>query len=543
MIFQSLGKVALVMVLLSVPVLAVNAQAQQTKVDIVGFTRVGDTFPEAAYPMSPAERNLYLKIQQYFDDAYAAGSTADPFYRRDATRNKVRSVKISKSGNIMINLDPTFLPNSEFTDDDPFFSQLRSHAGNLLVSASGNRPTVIFVYGGKLGKLGTSGTVVQPRKKSAQRSPIGPAVADLVVINTGHGWTYFPVEKKWRWQRPIVTGLTQLNIIEDTLTPQFGNKLSNFLMNRSSATIQFTRAIGSEGAITNPATNKLWSQMATRYWLEYKLPTRTDIWQVTKPDDDPNLLEYNRDIRARPYYANDLLATGLVSLHTNAVSDPSVAATVSGTEVYYYSDSDNGIPPRPEDVKLADSVVCYMKEIFKWDSDSRISARKVETRTLNHGETRLAMMPTLLVEVGYHTNPDDAVLLKDATFQVKAMNGVEKGWRMYREGKPCTPFNLSFISDVSGTHNTAIPIPLKYVGYPRFAVKAELLGTNCPAAFDCTKQTINFATSIPSPLAANFTCKTASATPTTNLIVDVQLIDVDGIKTFIQRPQVKCIKP
>ena len=207
MSFRILLKMVFMTYFLAAPVLVLDAHAQQSKIDIVGFAKLGDTFLEAAYPMTPKEWNLYLKIQQYFDRVYAFGLTADPHFRRDATRYKVWSVKISKSANVMINLDPTFVPTIESEGDDPFFFSLRRHVENLLASGSGNRPTVIFVYGGKLRKLDTSGRLDQSRKKSAQRSRIESPSVDLVVINTGHGWTYYPDTKLWNWQRPVMDGL------------------------------------------------------------------------------------------------------------------------------------------------------------------------------------------------------------------------------------------------------------------------------------------------------------------------------------------------
>ena len=207
MTFKIRGKIVMMMCFLAAPVLAGNVQAQQSKVDIAGFARVGDTFPESAYPMTPPEWSLFLKIQQYFDDVYAAGSPANPFFRSDATRSKVWSVKISTSGNVMINLAPTFLPTIETEGDDPFFFNLRRYAENLVAAGSGNRPTVIFVHGGKARKLDTSGRLDQSRKASAQRSRIESPSVDLVVINTGHGWTYYPDTELWNWQRPVKNGL------------------------------------------------------------------------------------------------------------------------------------------------------------------------------------------------------------------------------------------------------------------------------------------------------------------------------------------------
>ena len=125
------------------------------------------------------------------------------------------------------------------------------------------------------------------------------------------------------------------------------------------------------------------------------------------------------------------------------------------------------------------------------------------------------------------------------------MRGVEKGWRLYTEGKPCTPFVMpGVIPGVTGAHNTAIPMPLPYAGYPQFPVKAEFRVYSACAAFDCfKKQIVTFNNPLPSPLPATFTCETANTTPTVTVDIEVQLIDADNVKTIIRKPYAKCVKP
>src|SRR3546814_10202652 len=75
----------------------------------------------------------------------------------------------------------------------------------------------------------------------------------------------------------------------------------------------------------------------------------------------------------------------------------------------------------------------------------------------NYGENNRARMPSVVLEVGFHTNSSDAAALKDPAFREAAMKGVEKGLRLKAEGKTCEPFKIASIPNVSGPHNTDIP--------------------------------------------------------------------------------------
>src|SRR3546814_1917069 len=89
-------------------------------------------------------------------------------------------------------------------------------------------------------------------------------------------------------------------------------------------------------------------------------------------------------------------------------------------------------------------------------------------------------MPSVVLEVGFHTNSSDAAALKDPAFREAAMKGVEKGLRLKAEGKTCEPFKIASIPNVSGPHNTDIPAEIHYKGYPQFPVEQKTENVGCP---------------------------------------------------------------
>src|SRR3546814_2149544 len=88
-------------------------------------------------------------------------------------------------------------------------------------------------------------------------------------------------------------------------------------------------------------------------------------------------------------------------------------------------------------------------------------------------------MPSVVLEVGFHTNSSDAAALKDPAFREAAMKGVEKGLRLKAEGKTCEPFKIASIPNVSGPHNTDIPAEIHYKGYPQFPVEQTTENVGC----------------------------------------------------------------
>jgi N-acetylmuramoyl-L-alanine amidase len=83
-----------------------------------------------------------------------------------------------------------------------------------------------------------------------------------------------------------------------------------------------------------------------------------------------------------------------LALHSNAV-DGALAGKLRGIDAYCY-------PGSTDARRMADLIVAALKEIYPLPD-------KVQVRESTAiGELRLVRVPSVLVEIGYHDNPDDA---------------------------------------------------------------------------------------------------------------------------------------
>lgn len=116
----------------------------------------------------------------------------------------------------------------------------------------------------------------------------------------------------------------------------------------------------------------------------------------------------------RPEQANNSDANVFVSIHANSFSAP----TASGTEVLYYP---NGYKGDTRDNLTFAQIIHdnLMKEIQTTD---RGLVERPNLAVLNHTK-----MPAVLVETAFVTNPDDAKLLQDDSFQWKVAQGIYNG--------------------------------------------------------------------------------------------------------------------
>lgn len=88
-----------------------------------------------------------------------------------------------------------------------------------------------------------------------------------------------------------------------------------------------------------------------------------------------------------------------LAIHSNASGEAS-AGKNRGAEVYYYPDSERGM-------NFADIVATNFSELYP-------DPQKVKSiPTTSLGEVRLTKAPTVLVEVAYHDNPEDARWIRD----------------------------------------------------------------------------------------------------------------------------------
>jgi hypothetical protein len=333
-----------------------------------------------------------------------------------------------------------------------------------------------------------------------------PTASATVVVAAGHGIYYHHGFKDWRDQRDPSNTIT-----EDFITPGYATELSTWLSARSGITPRFPR---STAMTTHMPSGQPWGNIGARYHLQAIYPDNPEIWH-SLPNATGNLRERNEDIRSRPLYANHIGASTVLHLHTNAAND----ASATGALAFYQ----NG---RAEDKRLADSILCYMKELIQAREVYKNYMVSSQSRSEDFGENRLATMPSVIVEAGFHTNPSDATALKDPVFRRAAMKGVEKGYRLNAEGKACEPFKIGSIPDATGLQGVPIPVEVHYKGYPQFAVKAKVI--SCPSGWSCSGGELAYADKLPSPLKYFFTCN-ATSRPPANFRIRTRLSDTDEV--------------
>ncbi len=340
-----------------------------------------------------------------------------------------------------------------------------------------------------------------------------------VLVSASHGLIRVHPSLDWAYQRPEAFGFR-----EDLITPAYADELQAVLEARSGVAVTRARNRIDED---HPESNHPWGHMSARYHLKSLLPDRSAIWN-SLPNSTDNDREVKEDIRARPLYANHLGVGGMLSLHTNG-SDKGDAR---GAEVYYHAD-------KPGDRELAASVLCGMRELIHAQPGYESFPLKQEPNSGRHGENRIGTMPSIIVEIAYHSNAEDSAALQDPVFRAASMKGVEKGYRLFREGKVCAPFVLQPIADVALPAGTSRKITLPFNGNPQFPVTMEFTTASCSRPGACTPSKTTF-TDPAVPVTVDMRCR---GSLTGEARWSVVLRDTDGVVTAPVEFQQTCFKP
>jgi N-acetylmuramoyl-L-alanine amidase len=286
----------------------------------------------------------------------------------------------------------------------------------------------------------------------AQRTLTGPNPATRLPA----GWTgsnYTPSDEYF-WNRGFQWG----SLYEDDITIHVMRFVKEYLES-SGAQVFLSRELSDEAGLydhnrfgyPNAAFPLPKTQVASKYYLEEQGVPRW-VW------DEPSLRDHrDKDIRARPYYANHVGADLSISLHTNAFPE----GGARGTETFWYTAK---YPHLQESAKrfataLNEGTVKSIREYFD-DSYGRQAygnpypARGVPewpyyspyptpfdysgytrwndrgVKTSNFGEIREAQMPAALIELAFHDSwkwyPDN-LFLQDPIFQATSAWGMYEG--------------------------------------------------------------------------------------------------------------------
>jgi hypothetical protein len=336
-----------------------------------------------------------------------------------------------------------------------------------------------------------------------QRADVGKG---RVLISAGHGY-YFHKKFGWTTQRSLVNGL-----IEDFATPAFAASLDGYFVARGGVEVFRARSLARD---RHAESGRPWTEMASRYFLKDMLPNTPEIWN-SKPGKGGDMEEYEQDIRSRPLYANYLGVDAAIHLHTNATDDP----VVRGIRIFYTKGKEI-------DKKLARVSLCYIRESLSSNSAFEAFPVASEPGIGRYGENTYAAMPSIVAEIGFHTNKEDAAAIGNYLFRDLTMRGLEKGYRMFREGRGCEEFAVTHpeMNLVSGDQQKS-DVVLR--GAPRFPVRYEMTVAECTPGIICTPRQGRFKDPA-APSTIDYGCTAMKDRPFT-IKWNASFIDADGIK-------------
>lgn len=266
----------------------------------------------------------------------------------------------------------------------------------------------------------------------------GPLTGRKIVLSPGHGWTYYGTNPYWHLQRAYYWG-----IVEDFQNAEMIREVYNLLVN-SGATVYVTREMDfyygdcttsyTFANLTRPAPSKPWWQMAALYYAA-RMGAPATVYNNGRSDD------YNRDIAARPLYANHLGADIMVSLHNNGFN-----GTARGTETLY--DTGNGYTVVDATKQLgsqylAQKVQNRIINEIRANYSSTWANRSAQGFDGNYGENRIATRPAILIEVAFMDNASDNAALQDPNYCMLVAKAIYEGICDYFQVTPTFQTNIT----------------------------------------------------------------------------------------------------
>lgn len=229
-----------------------------------------------------------------------------------------------------------------------------------------------------------------------------------VLVSAGHGWYWNEYWSEWRLQRDHWWG-----IVEDFVNWEIAQHTLNELR---AAGIDARAARHTDPLAGGGMSGQLLWQESAKYFIR-SLGAPPDV-------SDFGINEYNRDINSRPFYANWIGASAVVSIHNNG-------GWGTGTETWY--DETNGWAEESRHLAqiVNDTVVRRLRERYNpaWPDRGLRSCNGCK------GETRLATRPAVILEVAFMDTqwPDNAAL-QDDTFKRIVAQAVREALQIWSGG-------------------------------------------------------------------------------------------------------------
>ncbi len=244
------------------------------------------------------------------------------------------------------------------------------------------------------GSIGTFSNETELTEHSSRTDPHLDGIK--IVIDPGHGLYY--KDGAWQYQRPYCWG-----IVEDELALEIASYLSDYLEVHSEAEVFVTRELD-RNAGNGISGHPKWQEGA---WCHL----RSEMGYT-------GYGSLNEDLNIRPDYANKVDADLFISIHTNA-GGGSARGTMT---LWGGQDAGTGGGSPTNDKALADKVhppvvaECGTNDRGVWKDEDMSGFSLCVLRETN--------MPAALVEVAFHDNYDDNLLLKEEWFKRAAGRGM-----------------------------------------------------------------------------------------------------------------------
>ena len=260
---------------------------------------------------------------------------------------------------------------------------------------------------------------------ATHRSPQHNDLTDRsIVLYPSHGLFHQKQRDEWIWQRA-----TMWTTVEDLYTHEYVRHIKKMLEN-AGATVLSPRA-GIEQQEIGLSGMPQWTEGA-RYWLESQGADST-LWQLY----DEN--EYKDDMKCRGMWVNaqqtpiDLC----IAFHTDGLDSENDSTIVGTLAIYTAKDDDghtvlrDGRDREKTNRNLADWIQTQVTEDIKHTAPEWTRRQLKEA---NYCETRMPVVPSIILELLSHKNMADMKYGLDPQFRFVAARAVYKGILRYLNG-------------------------------------------------------------------------------------------------------------
>ena len=265
-----------------------------------------------------------------------------------------------------------------------------------------------------------------------------------IALWPSHGLYYHKDRDEWIWQRA-----TLWTTVEDLYSQEYVKLLRRMLEN-AGATVHMPRA-GLENNDIGPSGMPRWAEGA-RYWLIHQ-GADSSLWDLYEGN------EYKDDMKCRPLWVNSLEAPIdlCLALHTDGQDSGDDSTTIGTLCIYTAHDDDgkktlrDGRDRERVNRNLADWIQTQITEDLRhWNP----AWTRRQLKEANYCESRVPVVPSVLVELLSHKNMADMRYGLDPRFRFSAARAIYKGILRYLNGKAAVvqPLPVEQLSIDRGGH-------------------------------------------------------------------------------------------